>query len=267
MNAALSQPRSDAANALVGIRLLIDESRRRFAELLQRAATTGPMTLAQYQRYLSMQYHFTKGVQAQMLRAAAHRDLAKRKSLRKFLFNFANEEEQHYLVAAKDLAQLDLPILPMPLDVMLWHLYVQSILDEKPFQRLGTTCVLENIAGGAARSPVQQALRAPFLNPANTRFLVIHQHELLPHGDQIMAALEAAQLEPSHVAQLETGARIGMVFYLRMAEWALFPDGLSARCDLADRAELNLAEEAEIATFDESDLTPSGNTNANQNGG
>ena len=246
------------ADALHGVRAVIDEARHRFAGLLQRAAEAGPMTLAQYQRYLSMQYHFTKGVQAQMLRVAGHRDLARRKSLRRFLFDFANEEEQHYLVAAKDLAHLGLPILPMPLDVMLWHLYVGSIIDETPFQRLGTTCVLENISGGAARGPVQAALRAPFLNQANTRFLVIHQHELLPHGDQIMAALEAAHPEPHHVAQLELGAHIGMVTYLRMAEWALFPDCLAASCDPPGDAGLSHAEHADIAAFEEAELYPPG---------
>lgn len=257
MNARLTVSADDALHV---IRVTIDLSRRRLAELLQRAATAGPMTLMQYQRYLSMQYHFTKGVQAQFLRAAAHRDLAKRKGLRRFLFNFANEEEQHYLVAAKDLMNLGLPILPEPLDVALWHLYADSIVDEKPFQRLGTTCVLENIAGGAAQGPVEAALRAPFLDHANTRFLVIHKHELLPHGDQIMAALEAARLEPRHLAQLDTGARIGMVMYLRMAEWALFPDSLSTLCDAEKRNELSHAEHAEIAAFDETELYPADNT-------
>lgn len=243
-------------DALRGVYTIIDESRHRFAALLQHAADTGPMTLMQYQRYLSMQYHFTKGVQAQFLRAAAHRELAKRKSLRRFLFNFANEEEQHYLVAAKDLMRLGLPILPQPLDVMLWHLYAGSVVDERPFQRLGTTCVLENISGGAARGPVRAALHASFLNESNTRFLVIHQHELLPHGEQILAALESSHPEPRHVAQLELGARIGMAFYLRMAEWALFPDCLAALCDTTDCADLSLAEHADIAIFEESELYP-----------
>ncbi len=245
--------------SFVVLHTLIAQAQKAFAMLLQRAATTGPMTPTQYQRYLSMQYHFTKGVQAQFMRAAAHRDLAHRKSLRRFLFNFANEEEQHYLVGAKDLGHLELPILPESLDVMLWHLYAENIVDEKPFQRLGTTCILENISGGVARSPVQQALRAPFLNEGNTRFLVLHQHELLPHGEQILAALEAARLEPDHIAQLETGARIGTVMYLRMAEWALFPDCLSSLCEQADRAQLSDAEHAEIAAFDEAELYPSDN--------
>lgn len=236
------------------VHAIIEESRTRFAALLHGAAENGPLLPEHYQRYLSMQYHFTRGVQAQMLRVAGHRDLAKRKALRKFLFDFANEEEQHYLVAAKDLAHLGLPVLPMPLDVMLWHLYVRDILDEHPFQRLGTTCVLENVSGGAARGPVQQALRAPFLTRDNTRFLVLHQHELLPHGEQILAALEAAHLEPRHMEQLVTGARIGMVMYLRMAEWALFPHCLSAQCDRSSHVDLSHADQAEIAAFDASDL-------------
>lgn len=59
-----------------------------------------------YVRSLSKQYHLTRGVQRYFLVAAAHHDLAKRKRLRRFLVDFANEKELHYLVAASDLRKL-----------------------------------------------------------------------------------------------------------------------------------------------------------------
>jgi hypothetical protein len=95
------------------------------------------------------------------MRAAALGDLARKKALRKFLFDFANEEELHYLVAAGDLARMGLPILAEPFDVTLWHAYFRSIVDERPFIRLGAACVLENLAGGEARAETRAALAAP----------------------------------------------------------------------------------------------------------
>jgi len=210
---------------------IIERSQFEFGSLLQRALDASPLTRQQYQRYLSMQYHLTRGVQSYFLRAAAHSDLVRKKRLRKFLFDFANEEEQHYLVAANDLAKLGLPLLEEPFDVLLWHVYFRSLVDEHPFLRLGAASVLENLSGGSARHITRLALKAPFLNSENTKFLVLHQHEALPHGDQIVSALEAADLSSHQIEQLGLGARQGMVLYLRMAEWALFPTSLVAVLD------------------------------------
>ena len=47
--------------------------------------------------------------------------------------------------------------------------------------------------GSTLRDAVERAhqllARAPFLNRLNTRFIEIHFHEELPHGDQIISAL------------------------------------------------------------------------------
>jgi hypothetical protein len=51
-------------------------------------------------------------------------------------------------------------------------------------------------------------------------------HEELPHGDQIIAALEEIHLADQELADLVTGARQGAIMYLRMAEWALDVDPL-----------------------------------------
>lgn len=201
------------------------------SRLLNRAMTSSPLTATQYQRYLSMQYHLTCGVQTYFLRAAAHRDLVRKKPLRKFLFNFANEEEQHYLIAAGDLARMGLPLLAEPLDVTLWHAHFCAVVDEWPFLRLGAACVLENLSGGVARDATRAALNAPFLTADNTKFVLLHLHELQPHGDQIIAALAAANLNETQVDDLVTGAKQGMVLYLRMMEWVLFPSVLAAGLD------------------------------------
>src|SRR5688572_11082014 len=128
---------------------VITAAQEELAIVLGKALASGPLSVSQYQRYLSMQYHLTRGVQGYFLRAAAHDDLARRRRLRRFLFDFANEEELHYQVAEADLQRMGLPVLPLPLDVTLWHAHFGAVVDRWPFLRLGAACVLENIAGGA----------------------------------------------------------------------------------------------------------------------
>ncbi|GBD49572.1 hypothetical protein [Methylopila sp. Yamaguchi] len=97
-----------------------------FAELFQSVLSNGgKTTVDQYIRYLSFQYHLTRGVQRYFLSAAAHPDLARRRRLRAFLVDFASEEELHYLVAASDLLQFGLKPLPVSFDVELWHAYFE----------------------------------------------------------------------------------------------------------------------------------------------
>ena len=217
---------------LSNVKLVIAEAQQRLADLLSRSlGADGSLNRDQYTRYLSMQYHLTNDVQRYFITASAHRDLARRRGLRKFLFNFANEEEQHYLIAANDLRAMGASLHPLPFDVLLWHAYFQGIIVANPFLRLGAACILENLSSGPARPLVKQALRGPFLNKENTRFLVLHQHEANPHGDQFLEALEQADLEPRHWEALEQGARRGAVLYLRAAEWALDDHALSHLAD------------------------------------
>ena len=207
---------------------IIDRAQTELGRLLAQATSGNGISVDIYRRYLSMQYHLTRGVQRYFMTAAADPALAKRRRLRRFLFEFANEEELHYLVAANDLHKLGLDPLPEPFDVTLWHSYFSHIVLTRPFIRLGAACVLENISAGAARSFVRLALKAPFLTRENTKFLVLHQHETLPHGEQIIEALSQASLDDSQLADIVLGARQGTVMYLRMADWALNPDSLSA---------------------------------------
>jgi hypothetical protein len=232
----------------------IADAQALFAELLESYLKDGGgTTVDQYIRYLSFQYHLTRGVQRYFMAAAGHPDLARRRRLRAFLVNFANEEELHYLVAANDLHQLGLKPLPAPFDVELWHAYFERVVVERPFVRLGAATILENISNGVARPWVKRALSGPFLTRENTKFLVLHQHETLPHGEQIMEALASAGLEERHLADLEEGARKGAVLYLRMAEWAIRPGGLASLCD-RDVDDITAGELERIRTFEMSEL-------------
>src|SRR4051812_24923937 len=78
---------------------LLSEVRRaqdRFAAAIEQFLSSAPPFESAYQRYLSMQYHLTRGVQEYFIRAASHGDLLRMKSLRQFLLDFGNEEEMHY---------------------------------------------------------------------------------------------------------------------------------------------------------------------------
>lgn len=185
-------------------------------------ASPAGLTEEQYVRYLSMQHHLTKGVQRHFFVVASHPDLARRRSLRKFLVEFANEEELHFEIALKDLTNMKRTPLECPLDVTLWWAYFDSVVHTNPFVRLGATTVLENIAGPSRDVIKQLFARAKYVTEKNSRFFVIHQHdETLPHGDKILEALENAKLEKSHWEDVAKGARIATVMYLRMVDWAL----------------------------------------------
>lgn len=241
------------AGDLLTLYTAIADSQERFAELLSSYLVEHPTTIDQYIRYLSFQYHLTKDVQRYFFTIAAHPDLARRRALREFLYNFANEEELHYLVAANDLAALGLRPLPMPLDVELWHSYFGKVVADRPFVRLGAAVILENISDGVAKEWVKKGLQGSFLKRENTKFLVLHQHEVLPHGNQILTAIEDGGLEGRHFADLVEGARKGTVLYLRMAEWAIRPDTLASICDRG-AFEGDAAEEARIKSFSMAEL-------------
>ena len=224
-----------------------------FAELLESALRRGPVTMDQYCRYLSMQYHLTRDVQAYFFAIAANSALAKRRKLRRFLCDFANEEELHYLVAGKDLLALGRQPLPEPFDVTLWHSYFRSVVATRPFLRLGAAAILENISAGVAREPTRRALSGAFMTKDNTKFLVLHQHETLPHGEQILDALAAESFSDAELSDLFLGARQGTVLYLRMARWADDIHELAAIADLGTQ-ELSSAQRREIGEFEMSQL-------------
>lgn len=202
---------------------IVLQARYDFRQLLQEVEAAGGLTMDAYARYLSMQYHLTKGCQRPFLAIAGHPDLGRRRALRRFIVNFANEEEFHFEIAARDLANCQRELLPVPFDVELWWAYFDKVTPERPFVRLGATCVLENIGTGCRDVVGRLFSKADFIRQDNTLFLRIHQHEELPHGDQIVDALNESSLEPRHYQDLREGAEKASVLYQRMARWALEP--------------------------------------------
>lgn len=206
-----------------------------FHQMLVDVDARGGLTREIYIRYLSMQYHLTKGVQRHFLTVAAHPTLAGRRKFREFLFDFALEEEPHYRVAERDLEGLGEVPRECELDTALWWAYFDRVVLERPFVRLGTTAVLENLGVGAGALGHDLLRRAEFLTRSTTRFLEIHFHEVLPHGDQILQALTDAKVTPEEMADLVEGANTGARMYLRMAATALGVERLSSEFPVAVR--------------------------------
>lgn len=213
-------PAHDCDRDLAPLARAVDDACARLRGLLRAAAAVG-LQRDQYARYLSFQHHLTNGVQRHFFAIAAHPSLVDRRPLREFLFRFGLEEEPHYRVAAADLRALGEELLPPPIEVELWWSYFDRIVPTRPFVRLGATAVLENLGPGTANESQQLLRGAPFLTPATTRFLVIHRHEVLPHGDEVMAAIAAAAPDAAEMADLVHGAAVGAKLYLGMMEWAL----------------------------------------------
>ena len=212
---------------LAPVLAVVERAKTVFRTKLETIQERGGLTREQYVCYLSFQYHLTKGVQRHFLKVAAHPRLAQKNLLREFLFKFGLEEEPHYKVAEVDLERMGEQPRPCPMDVSMWWAYFDQIVEHRPFVRLGATCVLENLGSGAGALGHQLLDSAPFLNKSNTRFLTIHFHELLPHGDQIISALERAPLDALDLAELVEGANVGSIAYLRMALWAMELDELT----------------------------------------
>lgn len=201
---------------------IVDKAQDDFLSLLKTHTKETGLTREQYVRFLSMQFHLTNGVQRHFMIAASHPVMAHKRMLRKFLVNFANEEELHYDIAREDLLKMNEQPTECPLDVSLWWSYFNSIIMEKPFIRLGATCILENIAKKSNNLIDQLMLKADYLTKANTRFVVIHKHgENLPHGDQIIEAITEANLNEEQMKDLVNGATIGSTMYLRMFYWVI----------------------------------------------
>lgn len=242
--------------ALVPLHRQIASAQALFGQVLTSAVRDGPVSIDQYCRYLSMQYHLALDVQTYFFSIAANSALAKRRKLRRFLTDFANEEELHYLIAGKDLLALGRKPLAEPFDVTLWHSYFRGVVASRPFLRMGAAAILENISAGAAREPARLALSAPFMTKDNTRFLVLHQHESIPHGEQILDALAAETFTAAELADLFLGARQGTVMYLRMAKWAVDESDVSACADTGAR-EISSTQARDIQEFDLSQLNSS----------
>lgn len=198
----------------------IENAQHQFRELLLAEKDRQGLTREMYVRFLTMQYHLTKGVQRHFLFIAGHPATAKKRELRKWLIQFAQEEEFHFEIARMDLENLDTKPGPIPFDTKLWWLFFDDVIVDRPFMRLGATCILENIADGSSDVLDSLIQSSGFLTPKNLKFLTIHRHgPNLAHGDQIIEALAGANLSAEEYADVLEGTRVGTTLYMRFMHW------------------------------------------------
>lgn len=196
-----------------------DELKQRLLAVLE---VQKSFEVEQYARFLTMQYWLTQDVQAEFYTMAGHRSLRNRKSLREFFVKFAEEEEPHYMIAGKDLEKLGLQPGDRPIDVVLWKTYFEKEVWNRPFIRLGATCILENISNKSNDEILTLVKNSPGINEDNTRFLILHMHgPALPHGEEVLEAIEAVELSDEEWKDLEFGAQIGKKIYLQLVNWII----------------------------------------------
>lgn len=207
------------SDVVTGVKRSQDRFRDRLRQLIEES---GGLSQEQYVRYLSMQFHLTNGVQRHFFQAAAHPDIVVRKHLREFLLRFGVEEEPHFQIAQKDLQNMKREPLPKPFDVHIWWMFFDSIIKERPFIRLGATCVLENLSDGAKDEVNHIFSNASYITPKNFRFFAIHKHEdNLNHGEQILEAIKTAKLDDAEFRDVTYGITVGTEMYMRMVDWIL----------------------------------------------
>lgn len=200
----------------------VEKAKEEFREFILASdiATTG-LEKDQYTRYLQMQYHLVKDVQKQFYEIAGRPEIFNRRKFSEFLLEFGTEEGPHFKMAERDLRALETEVGESPFDVKLWWAYFSQMITERPFLRLGGTCVLENV-GSAVGDLIDAAIsKSDFLNQKNTTFLILHKHETLNHGEQILEALAGAELTPSEEEDVLRGIEESKTLFFRMFQWVL----------------------------------------------
>ncbi|HEY9630486.1 MAG TPA: hypothetical protein V6C84_24590 [Coleofasciculaceae cyanobacterium] len=210
--------------AITAVRANLEVANGLLRRMLEQVVAEGGITKEQYARYLAVQYYLTNGVQRHFMVAASHPKFAGCRKFRDFLYKFAIEEEPHYKMAESDVRNLGQAMPPEPLDVKLWWLFFNSIIHERPLVRLGATCVLENFGSGASDIIKPMLANAKFINERTSTFIVLHMHEEVKHGDQILEAISWLKLSDEDIADLEIGSEIGATIFLRMLGWAFNQD-------------------------------------------
>lgn len=204
------------------LKSLIEEAQTQFKALLSEVEQSGGLTKERYVRFLTMQYHLTKGVQGPFMAIAAHPATSRKKGLRKWLIEFAQEEEFHFEIAKADLAELGHTPDKPPLDSTLWWLYFGNIIKEQPFIRLGATAILENVSSGSSDLLDRLIKNAGYLTPKSLRFLTIHRHgPNLDHGSQVLDMLSSAELSDQELQDVKQGAQTATTLYFRLLHWVV----------------------------------------------
>lgn len=187
------------------------EHRADMRGLIRMLVEEGGLTEVRYGRLLSCLTHFTRDVQRHFYSLAGHQTFARRKELRAYLVQFADEEEWHWRIAQADLEALGQPLSPAPIEVDLWWAFFDKMVVERPFVRLGAAALLENL-GNCIPAEGTGVMDRPFLRPDTLRFYRIHHND--GHGEEILEAITHANPSTEEWQDVVRGAEVGRLLHL-----------------------------------------------------
>mgnify|MGYP000034035068 CR=1 FL=1 len=171
---------------------------------------------ARYVAFLDMMVHYTRRSGDRLRHAAA---TATDPRLREFFAGLADEEQDHWRLAAADLAALGAaPSAGLPAEVAAFEAFWWGIEAAEEQAFLGALYVLERV-GGHLQEPVRAALGRLGLTKQQARFVLVHLEVDGDHGaraEELVRAL-AGQGDPA----LVRGAREAMAHWLAIHRRAL----------------------------------------------
>ncbi len=168
-------------------------------------------TVASYQDFLNMMYHYTLGSEDR-LRGAAK--LTPDEGLRAFYLELADEEAFHFELARQDLAAFGRqPRDETPAEVARFEAFWQSIGSEDHAAHLGALYALESVASHLAQKAVAELGRLK-LGPKEARFVLVHLEADEEHGSMCQAHCQrVGAVDPESLLR---GARSAAGFWVEM---------------------------------------------------
>ena len=182
------------------------------------AAWLPAIDLARYVAFLDMMVHYTRR-SGERLRHAA--EVARTPALREFFAALADDEQDHWRLAAADLAALGAaPSAATPPEVADFHAFWTANDGDGELAFLGALEVLEDV-GRYLQVEVRQALGRLGLTKHQARFVLVHLEVDLDHGARARALRE--RFAGTNPAALLHGARAAASFWVAIHRAALAP--------------------------------------------
>jgi hypothetical protein len=174
------------------------------------------VTPERYVTFLDMMYHYTARSGERLRRAAERSTLP---GLKAFFSDLAGDEQEHYRLAAADLAAFGREPSPgTPPEVADFHAFWEAITEDRQLGFLGALSVLEGVAGHL-QAGAREAVGRLGLGRGQARFLLVHLEVDQDHGARAQRLCET--LGDTRPEVLLEGARKAADFWVAIHRRAL----------------------------------------------
>lgn len=173
-----------------------------------------------YTKFLSLHFHLCCGVARHLMLIASHHDLIHRARLRGFLIDFALQHEKDHILVESDLRHLGTRTMPTTLDIKLWWSYFNSIVEHRPFIRLGAAFTFEQAI--FQMTPMLEKIQdqCSFITPRSSQYLgLLTSPQYVERSQNLWEALQTSHLNVSQISDLQLGATECGILYQRMTHW------------------------------------------------